>query len=116
MNTFFPDCSTFLRDFGPLIRIPHVCFALFPTAVFGGYHFGPSWTLTARFHQVFRFLVLLRQYSLINLPLSNPNVCLSLCRGGLMGSHGTKSIFSNSAQRYFIIFYLYITATRLGYD
>ena len=56
MNTFFPDCWPSLnlfKGFRPLVRIPYVCFAFTPTAVFGGWQFGPSWTLTARFHEVF---------------------------------------------------------------
>ena len=81
---FLPWLFNLFEGFRPLVKIPHICIAFTPTAVFGGYHFGPSWTLTARFHQVFRFLVLLRHYSLIHFPLSHPNVCLSLCGG----SHG----------------------------
>ena len=82
---FLPWLLNLFEGFRPLVRIPHVCFAFNSTALFGGYHFRPSWTLTARFHKVFHFLMVsLWQYSLIHFPLSHPNVCLSLCGG----SHG----------------------------
>ena len=84
------------EGFWPSVGISRVGFTLTPTTVFGTNHSLSFLKLTLQFDEVFRSFPSIPHFTLIYFFVAGRNVCLSLCGG----SHVAKSIFSNSAKRY----------------